>query len=68
MFTPTGAESVSTIHFLDGGFTFRLTNDLQLDVRAGKGISGLATDYFVGSGSVVSGEWCSPSLTLRVRV
>jgi hypothetical protein len=50
---PAGAESVGTEHYVDGGFTFRVTNDLQLDIRAGKGISAAADDYFVGSGAVV---------------
>lgn len=50
---PTGAEFVSTVHFIDGGFAYRVTNDLQLDIRVGKGVSGPATDYFVGSGAVV---------------
>ena len=53
MITPAGAESVTTVHFVDGGLAYRVTNNLQLDVRVGKGISGPATDYFVGSGAVV---------------
>ena len=52
-FVPTGAEFVSTIHFLDAGMVYRVTNDLQLDIRIGKGVSGPATDYFVGTGAVV---------------
>jgi len=51
--SPAGAETVRTEHYLDGGFTYRVTNNLQLDVRAGKGLSGAATDYFVGTGAVV---------------
>jgi hypothetical protein len=50
---PSGAETISTVHFVDGGFAYRVTNDLQLDIRVGKGVSGPATDYFVGSGAVV---------------
>jgi len=50
---PAGAESVQTEHYGDAGLTFRLTNDLQLDVRIGKGFSGNAVDYFAGAGLVV---------------
>jgi hypothetical protein len=50
---PAGAETVTTQHYVDGGFTYRVTNNLQLDIRAGKGISAAADDYFVGSGAVV---------------
>jgi hypothetical protein len=52
MITPSGAETARTQHFLDGGFIYRVTNNLQLDVRAGKGVSAGADDYFVGSGAV----------------
>lgn len=50
---PAGADTVATEHYLDGGFTFRVTNNLQLDIRAGKGVSASSIDYFVGSGAVV---------------
>lgn len=35
MLTPAGAISAQTEHYLDGGFTYRVTNNLQLDIRAG---------------------------------
>jgi hypothetical protein len=38
---------------MDGGLTYKVSNDLQLDVRVGKGISGASDDYFVGTGAVV---------------
>jgi hypothetical protein len=37
-------------HYFDGGFTYLLTNDLQLDIRGGIGLNDAADDYFVGSG------------------
>lgn len=36
--------------YLDGGFTYLLSNDLQLDVNGGVGLSDAADDYFVGAG------------------
>jgi hypothetical protein len=37
-------------HYLDGGFTYLVNNDLQLDLRAGKGLSDAADDFFTGVG------------------
>jgi hypothetical protein len=53
MITPAGAATIPTEHYLDGGFTYRVTNNLQLDIRAGKGVSAASVDYFVGSGAVI---------------
>src|SRR5262245_27541762 len=53
MFTPAGAETAHTEHYLDSGFTYKFTNDLQFDIRAGKGVSAQSIDYFVGSGVVM---------------
>lgn len=50
---PAGATTAGTEHYLDGGFIFRISNDLQLDIRAGKGVSGTSVDYFGGVGAVV---------------
>lgn len=49
---PSGARDVRTQHYLDGGFTYSVTNDLQLDVRAGVGLSGGSDDFFAGTGFV----------------
>jgi hypothetical protein len=38
-------------HFLDGGFTWLLSNNAQLDARAGVGLNSAAADYFVGLGA-----------------
>jgi hypothetical protein len=37
-------------HSVDGGFTFLLADNLQLDVSAGRGISEAAEDWFVSAG------------------
>lgn len=52
-FFPDGAETASVEHYFDFGFTYRITNDLQWDVRYGRGLNSAATDYFVGTGLVV---------------
>ena len=49
-FFPSGADQLSDAHFLNGGLTYQLTDDLQLDVRAGKGLSDTSDEYFVGLG------------------
>lgn len=38
------------VHFLDGGFTFLLNDNLQYDISAGVGLNDDATDYFLGTG------------------
>ena len=52
-FFPYSADTAKPEHYFDGGFTFSVTNDLQLDVRAGLGLNDAAGDYFVGTGSIV---------------
>jgi hypothetical protein len=52
-FVPSGASTAKPEYYADGGFTFGVTNNLQLDVRGGVGLNDAATDYFVGSGAVV---------------
>ena len=47
---PSDAETAKTEHYLDGGFTYLLNNDVQLDLRAGVGLNDAAADYFVGTG------------------
>lgn len=53
MITPAGATTFRTQHYLDGGFTYKVTNNLQLDIRGGIGLSAASNDFFVGSGLVV---------------
>jgi len=50
---PDGADSPRTEHYFDGGFTFLLSNDVQLDIRGGVGANEAADDYFFGSGMSV---------------
>jgi hypothetical protein len=54
-FFPCGAiaPSVGALHYLDGGFTYKFTPNLQFDIRAGIGLSRLADDFFAGSGFAV---------------
>ena len=37
-------------HFMDGGMLYRLTPNMQLDLRAGFGLSGRPDDFFTGAG------------------
>lgn len=50
--THTAATQAHTEHYLDGGFTFSVNNDLQLDIRAGIGLSDASDNYFAGTGLV----------------
>lgn len=52
-FFPAGSVVALPEHYFDGGFTYRVHNNLQLDIRAGVGLNDSADDFFVGSGSVV---------------
>lgn len=54
-FYPTGAiaPDVTAQHYFDGGFTYKLTNDIQFDIRGGVGLNSHAINYFVGSGFAV---------------
>lgn len=48
---PHGATmGVGPEYYFDGGFTYKVTNDFQLDIRAGVGLNRQATDYFTGAG------------------
>lgn len=40
-------------HFFNGGFTYLLTNDIQLDIEAGLGLNRHADDYFVATGLAI---------------
>jgi hypothetical protein len=49
---PTGAiaPDVGPQHYFDGGFTYKVTSNLQLDIRAGVGLNERADDFFAGAG------------------
>ena len=40
-------------HYMDGGFTYKVTPAFQLDIRAGVGLNRHAADFFAGSGFAV---------------
>lgn len=52
---PTGASvpGVTAQHYVDGGFTYQPTANLQFDIRVGYSLSRRADDVFVGTGIVV---------------
>jgi hypothetical protein len=54
-FFPAGATSpgVTALHYFNGGFTYRVTPNFQLDIRAGLGLSRNADDFFTGTGFAV---------------
>jgi hypothetical protein len=43
-------ESAADQHSVDGGVTFLLSEDLQLDISAGAGLNDAAPDFFVAAG------------------
>ncbi len=47
---PHSADTARPEHYFNGGFTYLLSDDIQWDIRAGKGLNGTADDYFVGTG------------------
>jgi len=46
----TNAADNRPTHFMDGGLLYRLTPNMQLDLRAGFGLSGRPDDFFTGVG------------------
>ena len=49
---PDGADVDPTLHYINGGMTYSVSNNLQLDWRVGHGLSAAGDDYFAGSGLV----------------
>jgi hypothetical protein len=49
-FFPHSAETAKPQHYIDGGFTFLFSNDIQWDIRAGVGLNDAADDHFIGTG------------------
>ena len=47
---PHSADTAKPEHYLNGGFTFLLSDNVQFDIRAGVGLNSAADDYFLGSG------------------
>lgn len=52
-FFPSGADTVTPTHYFDGGFTYSVTNNFQLDIRGGVGLNEAADDFFTGAGFVI---------------
>ncbi|HKB00702.1 MAG TPA: transporter [Gemmataceae bacterium] len=52
---PSGATARDTSpeHYFNGGFTYKVTPDFQLDIRAGVGLNKHAQDFFTGVGFAV---------------
>ncbi|HEX4142167.1 MAG TPA: transporter [Pirellulales bacterium] len=52
LLSPSGAMDPTKIpqHYLDTGFTYKVTPNIQLDARAGMGLSRYSTALFAGSG------------------
>ena len=48
-FFPNGADTARVEHYLNGGFSYLLSNDIQWDIRAGTGLNDAADDFFVGT-------------------
>ena len=49
---PSSSETAEVEHYFNGGLTYLCHNDLQLDFRAGTGLSGNSDDFFLGIGLV----------------
>lgn len=54
VFSPMNAGSeVAVEHYANGGFTYLVTDNFQLDIRVGVGLSEAADDFFTGIGASV---------------
>ena len=49
-FFPHSADTVKPEHYMNGGFSYLLNQDVQFDIRAGLGLNDEADDFFVGTG------------------
>jgi outer membrane putative beta-barrel porin/alpha-amylase len=49
-FYPHSADTARVEHYIDGGFTYLFSDDIQWDIRGGVGLNASADDYFVGTG------------------
>lgn len=53
MFSVDTPPDPDTLQYLDGGFLYLITDDLQFDVSVGYGLNQAATDYFCGIGVTI---------------
>ena len=51
--SPTGRTSDRTTQNADGGFSYQITNNFQLDAEVGVGLNEAADDFLAGGGAVV---------------
>jgi len=47
------SRATDAAHYLDGGLTFPITRNFQLDIRAGVGLNDEAADFFTGAGFAI---------------
>ena len=50
VFMYTNAPDNRPLHYMDGGILYRLSTNIQVDLRAGFGLSGRPDDFFTGTG------------------
>jgi hypothetical protein len=50
IWTFTNSPDNRPLNFMDGGILYRLTPNMQVDIRAGFGLSGRPDDFFTGTG------------------
>jgi hypothetical protein len=51
--SPSGQTIERTQHYMDGGFAYHLTNNIQFDIEAGVGLNAAANNFFAGSGATL---------------
>ncbi|MCH8830860.1 MAG: transporter, partial [Planctomycetes bacterium] len=47
---PHSADTAQVEHYFNFGFTYLISDDIQWDIRYGRGLNGAAFDYFIGTG------------------
>lgn len=52
-FVPHSSESAQTEHYANCGMTFKMTEDVQWDIRTGMGLNDAAADWFTGVGMAI---------------
>jgi len=47
---PTNEDTARSENYINGGFTYLVSNDIQFDIRAGAGLNSEADDFLAGTG------------------
>ena len=47
---PSGANTARVEHYINGGFAYLLSDDIQWDIRVGTGLTTASDDLFIGTG------------------